>query len=297
MKAILALLLSVFSSVVLAVPAAPQPGLWWSPNEGGRGYSIDTQGDLLVLAMFAYGNDGRMQWYYADGPLQSGGARWSGALLKYDFGQPLNGAWRPAAVVGNDGFVTIDFYSRTTGVITLPGGRAVAIERFNFGVGAPPQALLGQWLFAYSIGSSSYADRYNLTTIGSATSTGNGVVVDTARRGAFEYQLSGSFAGRIVGFRFSSTGTVLDQYLFTLQLEEGRGSWVSPITYTEYGMNGYKTHTPSGVAKSLEAADERDLRAKGTAATAKGTTLEEMSAAHPELGALARGMWMLMVAE
>lgn len=288
MKAILASILFVLSSVALA---APQPGLWWSPNEGGRGYSIDTQGDLLVLAMFAYGNDGRMQWYYADGPLQSGGSRWSGTLLKYDFGQPLNGAYRPAAVVGNDGFVTIDFHSRTTGVITLPAGRAIAIERFNFGVGAPPQALLGQWLFAYSIGSSSFADRYNLTTVGSATSTGNGVVIDPTRRGAFEYQVSGSFAGRIVGFRFNSTGTVLDQYLFTLQLEEGRGSWVSPITYTEYGMNGYKTHTPSGTAKSLDAADERDVQAKGTTATPKGRMLEELSAAHPELGALARELW------
>jgi hypothetical protein len=291
MKAIFTLVVCMFSAATLAAPAAPQPGLWWSPHEGGRGYSIDTQGELLVLAMFAYDNDGRMQWYYADGPLQLGGARWSGTLLKYDFGQPLDGSYRPATVVGNDGFVTIDFHSRTTGAITLPGGRSVAIERFNFGVGATPRALLGQWLFAYSIGTSSYADRYNLTAIGSSTSTGNGVAVDTSRRAGFEYQVSGSFAGRVVGFRFSSTGTVLDQYLFTLQLEEGRGAWVSPITYTEYGMNGYKTHTASGTAKSLEPAEERDLEAKGLAAMPKGVTLEALAAARPELGALAREMW------
>ncbi|HET7731629.1 MAG TPA: hypothetical protein VFK48_16520, partial [Usitatibacter sp.] len=170
-------------------------------------------------------------------------------------------------------------------------GRAVAIERFNFGVGAPPAALLGEWLFAYSIGSSSYADRYNLATVGSATPSGNGVVMDSARRGAFEHQVSGAFAGRIVGFRFSSTGTVLDQYVFTLQVEEGRGSWVSPITYNEYGMNGYKTHTRSGMAKSLEAADERDVHYRGAAPTAKGATLAELSAAQPELGLLARALW------
>lgn len=287
-------LLAVLMLIVLsgsALAAAPQPGLWWSPSESGRGYSIDSQGGTLVLTVFAYGYDGRMQWYYADGPLTSDGTRWSGNLLKFDYGQPMNGAYRAPTPTGTDGPASIVFTSRTTGTITLPGGGSVAIQRQNFGVGNPPNALLGEWLFAYSIGSSSYADRYNLTRVGGSTSTGNGVVIDTARRGAFEYQQAGTFAGKVIGFRYTASGTVLDQYLFTLQLEEGRGNWVSPLTYREYGMNAYKTHTSSGMSKATHADYERDLETKGVSADGPGITIAEMAARDPERAALALQLW------
>ena len=138
-KTIAALLLFLTSAGALA--AAPQTGTWWSPSESGRGYAIDVQGSTLVMTSYAYGIDGRMQWYYADGPLINGGARWTGTLYKFDFGQPLNGAYLAPINTGNDGTVAIDVTSRSAGVLTLPGGRRVNIERYNFGVGSPPQSL------------------------------------------------------------------------------------------------------------------------------------------------------------
>ena len=167
----------------LALAVAPQTGIWWSPSESGRGYSIDVQGNTLVMISYAYGTDGRMQWYYADGPLLSGGARWSGTLYKFDFGQPLNGPYTPPTNVGTAGVITIDFSTRTRGFLTLPGGRQSAIERYNFGVGAPPQSLLGEWLYAYTIGSSTFAERFAYTTILPATSTGNGIVATASGNG------------------------------------------------------------------------------------------------------------------
>lgn len=292
MKQLLAaLVLFVLSSSALG--AAPQPGLWWSPSESGRGYSIDSQGGILVLTVFAYGYDGRMQWYYADGPLSADGTRWSGSLLKFDHGQPMNGSYRAPTASGTDGPVSIVFTSRTTGTITLPGGGTVAIQRQNFGVGGPPSALLGEWLFAYSIGTSSYADRYRFTIVGNSTSSGNGVVVDTGRRAGFEYQVSGSFAGQVIGFRYTASGTVLDQYLFTLQLEEGRGNWVSPATFNQYGMNAYKTHTPSGMAKTMPSGYAKDLEAKGRPLD-QGISIAEMAEHDPELAGIALQMWEIM---
>ncbi len=288
------------TAVVLALAAtvaaadAPQPGLWWNPYESGRGYAIDSQGGILVLTVFAYGYDGRMQWYYADGPLTADGTRWSGTLLKFDDGQPLNGGYRPPMASGSDGPVSIAFSSRTTGTITLPGGYSVPIQRQNFGVGDPPYALLGQWLFAYSIGGSTYGDRYNYTRIVDRTTDGNGVVVDPDRRAAAEYQLSGSLAGRVIGFRFSSTGAVLDQYLWTLQLEEGRGSWVSPRTFMQYGMNVYKTATPAGVPKASSRREMAADEGKGAIAEPEGISLEALEARDPALGTLARRVWESM---
>ena len=46
-------------SIPFAAADAPQPGLWWSPSESGRGYAIDSQGGVLVLTAFAYDYDHR----------------------------------------------------------------------------------------------------------------------------------------------------------------------------------------------------------------------------------------------
>jgi hypothetical protein len=268
--------------------ASPQPGLWWNPQESGRGFAMDPQGVKMVVTVFAYDDSGQMRWYYADGPLTAGGYHWSGELLKFDAGQPLNGAYQQPRYGGAEGTLTLDFTSRATGFATLPGGRRIAIERQNFGAGSAPQALLGQWAMFYLIGSSSFGDAYVLSTIASATSTGNGVAVDAARRAGFEYQVSGSLAGQVVGFRFNASGAVLDQYVFSLMLEEGRGNWVSPLTFTQYGMNVYKTHTASGMSK---AGVESDLVGRQSTEARAAVPIEKLAVSDAALGAIARQIW------
>lgn len=287
------LLLTLLGAVAHAIPASPQPGLWWNPQESGRGFALDPQGEKMVVTMFGYDDSGTMRWYYADGALSAGGYHWSGQLLKFDRGQPLNGSYQGPVYGGSEGTLVLDFTSRATGFATLPGGRRIPIERQNFGVGAAPQALLGQWAMLYLIGSSSFADVYLLTSIASATSSGNGVVVDTGRRAGFEYQVSGTFAGQVVGFRFDAAGTVLDQYVFSLMLEEGRGSWVSPSTFNEYGMNAYKTHTQAGTAKAVSANDE-DLAAKGRGASVPGVSIPKLMERDPAMGRLAGEVWQVV---
>lgn len=297
LRALVALICLCLShlSVAASGPASPQPGLWWNPQENGRGFTIDPQGELMVVTTFAYDNYGQMQWYYSDGPLSNGGYRWSGRLYKFNFGQPLNGGYFGTPTLqGDDGVLTLEFTSRATGFATLPGGRRIPIERMNFGVGAPPNALLGQWAMVYKIGTSPFADMYVLSKVISATSTGNGVVTNTQLNAGFEYQVSGTFAGKVIGFHYSSTGTVLDQYLFSLMLEEGRGDWVSPTTFNTYGMNVYKTHTPGGISKAIRADDPKiavDLAAKGVSTSSPGVTFEKLAEQDPERAAIAERMW------
>ena len=275
-----------------AAAAAPQAGIWWSPAESGRGYTLDVQNETLVLISFAYGPDGRMQWYYSDGKLTSDGTRWSGTLLKFDQGQPLSGAYKAPTASGNDGAVSIVFSTRTAGVMTLPGGRTVAIEHQNFGVGSPPQSLLGSWLYVYAVGEDTFATRFNYSTVGAATSNGTGVVVDTARRGAAEYMVSGDFAGQVVSVQFDANGNPLTTYFWNPYLEEGRGFWVSPAQVL-YGMNAYRYVGPTGLAKGLGAASGPDAAAReGIAVTMpKAVPLQEYEARNPALGAIARALW------
>jgi hypothetical protein len=286
MRFFAALLFALVSGIAGA--SAPQPGLWWNPSQSGRGYSLDTQGGLLVLTVFAYDGSGRMQWYYADGPLSADGTSWSGTLLRFDNGQPLAGGYRAPTLTGNDGPVSIVFSSRVTGTLTM-AGVSTPIQRQNFGVGEPPQALLGDWLMAYSIGSSSFADRYGLRKILSATTNGNGVVSDNAGTVGAELQVRGSLAGQIVMAHFTSSGTVLDQYLWTLHMEEGRGSYIGLASGTFYGMNVYKTMTPGGIFKAREA--WADLEAKGAAGPGKSRSIAEVEADDPVLGQALREMW------
>jgi len=275
-------------------PASPQPGLWWNPQENGRGFTLDAQGDLMVVMTFAYDDNGQMQWYYSDGPLTAGGYHWSGKLYKFNFGQPLNGNYfGTPTLIGDAGILTLDFTSRSTGFATLPSGRRTPIERMNVGVGAPPNALVGQWAFVYLIGSSSFADIYKLTQVVGATSSGNGVVTNATLNAGFEYQTQGTFAGKVVGFHYSSSGTVLDQYVFQLQMEEGRGDWVSPVTFNTYGMNVYKTTTPSGNAKATGSVDPKitvDLAMK-TASNTAGIAIEKLAEHDREKAEIARQIW------
>jgi hypothetical protein len=290
MRKILALI--VLSLAAAAHAAAPQTGIWWNPNEAGRGYSIDVEGNTLVMIAYAYGLDGRMQWYYADGPLLNGGARWSGTLFKFDFGQPLGGAYVPAVNVGTEGVATIDFLSRTRGTLTI-GGVQSSIVRYNFGVGSAPQALLGDWIYVYTIGSSNFSERFLYTTILSPTSSGNGVVATSSGNGGAELQVTGSLAGQVVAVHISSTGSILDSYLWTPYLEEGRGAWVSTTTQTQYPLWAYRVVSPSGIAKAassapLEAIDEAEKL--GSAVERKGVSIEELMRQDPERGRIAMEM-------
>jgi hypothetical protein len=277
---------------MVAAAVEPQPGLWWNPSESGRGYAIDPQGDTMVVTSFAYDSFGQMQWYISSGPMSNQGQHFSAPLLRFNNGQPLNGAWVFPSSDGSDGQLTIDFTTRTSAILTLPSGRQVNIQRQNFGVGNPPQALLGQWMFASSIGATNWLDRYAYTVVAAATSFGNGVVIDLPNNATAEFETSGSFAGRVVGFQFSSSSasaSVLNEYSWTLQLEEGRGSWVSPLTGTSYGMNVYKTATASGVDKvGVESA----VLEKGmTFQEPRAVSIEQMAAANPELAEIARAHW------
>jgi hypothetical protein len=292
----LATMFSLPAHAALGDHAEPQPGLWWSPQESGRGYALDPQGDTMVVTTFGYDDSGRMQWYYSDGKLTNGGYHWCGTLYRFDFGQPLNGFYMPPTNVGTDGTICMDFNGRVNATLTLPSGRRVAIQRQNFGVGDPPNALLGQWLFAYSIGSASFADVYTLTQLAPGTATGTGLALDPVKMAGFEYEVTGVNAGLIQGVRINSSGTVLDAYLFQLQMEEGRGAWVSPATYNQYGMNAYKLRTPQGLDKRAEPTTmAADLAAKGAAhVTRVGVSIDELAARDPALGELARRTWQAL---
>ncbi|OGA49912.1 MAG: hypothetical protein A3G25_08040 [Betaproteobacteria bacterium RIFCSPLOWO2_12_FULL_63_13] len=129
------------ASATVTVPTAvagatPDTGMWWNPNQAGRGFSIEVQGNSLFLGAFLYDTSGRSTWYASGGGIQSDGT-YSGVLQSYGNGQTLTGAYKASTVTNpNAGNVTIKFTDATHGTLTWPGG-SVAIERFVFDSATP----------------------------------------------------------------------------------------------------------------------------------------------------------------
>jgi hypothetical protein len=123
-------------------PQPPQTGWWWNSAEGGRGYSIEVNGNHIFYAAYLYDAQGNAQWYVATGNTSIDGSLFTGDLLKVTGGQTLGGAFHAPSPAQSAGAITLAFAEATKGTMVWPGG-AVAIERFAFtpgGLTAAPRA-------------------------------------------------------------------------------------------------------------------------------------------------------------
>jgi hypothetical protein len=118
-----------------AQPATnPQTGWWWNEQESGRGFAIEVQNGTLWLAGYMYDATGNPTWYLATGPM-TGSSEFQGEWAVFGFGQTLTGPYLPPTVTNaSGGAVTLQFTNPSVATLTLPDGRQVPFERFNFGV-------------------------------------------------------------------------------------------------------------------------------------------------------------------
>ena len=84
--------------------ASPQNGWWWNPQESGRGYSIEIQGDSLFMAGYLYENDGHATWLVSGGLMQNA-TTYAGRLLAFSNGQTLTGDYKAPSAPSDAGAV------------------------------------------------------------------------------------------------------------------------------------------------------------------------------------------------
>jgi len=121
----------------LALPpkaSQPESGWWWNPDESGRGFFMEWQGDWLDAAGFMYDDAGNPVWYLSEGPMGGADGRtYTNTWWSYADGQTLTGAWRHNRQVSNTvAPVTIQFSAPDTALMTLPNGRTTALTRQRF---------------------------------------------------------------------------------------------------------------------------------------------------------------------
>ncbi len=109
----------------------PENGWWWNETESGRGFTLEVQGDRLFIGGYMYDAQGNPVWYVSADKMTTP-TRYQGQWLQYANGQTLIGSYQkptPPVAIGN---VSLEFTSRTTGTLTLPDARKVALTRFRF---------------------------------------------------------------------------------------------------------------------------------------------------------------------
>ncbi len=109
----------------------PQTGYWWNPAEGGRGYTIEVQNNMMFVATFMFDATGSPVWY-ASGPATLSGNNYVGTWTSYSGGETLTGTYHAPTGSTSAGSLTIQFTSPTAGTLTLPDGRQIPIQRYSF---------------------------------------------------------------------------------------------------------------------------------------------------------------------
>ncbi len=121
-----------------AAPQANQPesGWWWNKDEPGRGYFIEWQSGYASVTGYMYDDAGKPIWYQSMLPTTDPRV-FNGTFSIFGNGYPVTQMGssinrKMARLTDNFQPLSIRFSDASNGVMTLPGGRNIAITRLRF---------------------------------------------------------------------------------------------------------------------------------------------------------------------
>jgi hypothetical protein len=149
---LLALLTSFVSMVSVASAATvggPTMGLWYNPQESGRGYGIDLQGDTMVVTTYIYEASGDPIWYLSSGTYDHATGVFQSTYDSYSNGQCFGcPPQAPDLQSGAAGPITITFHTNQTATLTYTGG-STEIVKYVYGFPTKTDNLYGEWALSY----------------------------------------------------------------------------------------------------------------------------------------------------
>lgn len=239
MKTLLIACLLLAASTAAAY--APHAGIYWNPDEGGRGFAIDCQRGTCAVAAYVYDAVGNPIWYLAAGPLTNGRTL-DAEFNEFAGGQCLGCDYQAPSVVGSGGRLVLTFTSDSTASAAV-NGATIALERQDFGFPPGDAGMLGEWLFVFDIGSATLAQRYNFDRIES-TPEGE-IFADLPRIAGGRCRPDGFCAVADL----NADGEFVAGFAFTRSVNILTGVFVSPATGREYPMTGWQTAPPGGALR------------------------------------------------
>lgn len=260
----------------------PAGGLWGFTTElngqPGRGFQLTVENDVLIFYYYGYDSDGSGNYMFASGPLVNGSV-FSGQLLSCRGGTVMGSAYKAATCSNGPGKVSMTFASGEKGVITLPGEAPKPINRFNFGYADGPDAMLGEFMFAYKANTFGNADFYNLVTkTGIRTpydgALGAGMVANATSTFGCDYFTSADIFRSIYVCVESTSSSYDDMYLFRMVGDRGVGvgSWFGSTSSNFYPAQVLRVATAKGTRTGPY------LESNTTLTTPKSTAVEVATA-------------------
>jgi hypothetical protein len=270
-----------------------ESGIYYNASEPGRGFSIEQQGGQMTLIFYVYESSGEPIWYYASAAYSlnaTGYPTLSTTLNRHTGGQCLGCTYRAPTGTAAVGPVTVQFSSPTAATLTVGAGpfgagvTSIAISRFGFTDAVNP--LLGQWAWAFSVGSTptfsnTYGGFVRFTTVGSpVNSGGTGFVSGSPSGYGAECYTSGSLAGYCLMI-YAGSSSYSETYLFPTPINELTGSWSLGSSTTSYRLKGLRVGMPgettlfgTGTLPDAALAAASDDGADAAAETAKIAAVE-----------------------
>ena len=149
-KRFIALMLACVWGFAFAQTAPPVDGIYWDPHQSGRGYAVETQDDLMFIAIYNYDADGSPTFYFVQGTWNANTRRVDGArLLQVSSGPWVGGPFSPIGSVEDRGPVTFEFPTFSTARFTF-NGQTSNLQRFVYGYGTSADSLMrGTWYAAF----------------------------------------------------------------------------------------------------------------------------------------------------
>lgn len=154
MKSLFATLLLLLCTVANAAPIAggPTPGLWWNPDESGRGFTIEMQDSTMVVTSYVYNAQGAATWFVSAGRYDINTRTFTATLDANTGGQCFGCPYtRPQGIANAGGPLRIVFDSYTSATLYYQGGSS-RIVRQMYGYATPLARLRGSFALSFRSG-------------------------------------------------------------------------------------------------------------------------------------------------
>ena len=185
---VLTSLVALCSSASAITVGGPTMGLWYNPQESGRGYDIELQGDTMIVTTYVYESSGDPIWYLSSGPYDHATGVFQSTYDSFSNGQCFGCPYQaPDAQVGAAGPITITFFTNQSATLTYPGG-STNIVRYMYGFPTRTDTLYGEWALSYETGGvviGSTGDQTKAASVSSGVHDAAGV--EAMRRAAEEF--------------------------------------------------------------------------------------------------------------
>ncbi|MGR6036574.1 MAG: hypothetical protein ACU4EQ_13100 [Candidatus Nitrosoglobus sp.] len=154
MKAILkilifAVLLATNSAFAITLPGpdffTPENGWWWSPQESGMGFNLESQNGKVFIATYVYDSSGKPLWYSGSGELDYIYMTVTIHLQLSQNGPCPTCPYQSPTTSDASLPITLQFTSKSKGSVSWQG-KTTPIKRFNFNHGTGIQRLIGEWV-------------------------------------------------------------------------------------------------------------------------------------------------------